>query len=92
MEVRGRIPEWNEFNALEIDHIADYTIPQYGDAPNDFMSTTSAHDVEQQIIKYTKRFGSNQRGFNDQQLDLLKIAHYCCILYFKRIKERNNGA
>ena len=30
-----RTKDWNEFAAKMADHIENYTVPQYGDAPND---------------------------------------------------------
>lgn len=84
----NRSIEWSEFSAIVDDHIEGYTVPQYGDYPNDSVAEWSAHDCETQIKKYVTRIGSNQRGFDDQQLDLLKIAHYACLVYNKRIQEK----
>lgn len=83
MSYRG--DEWDRFSGVVQNHIEDYTIPQYGDGPNDFVETMSDGDVELQITKYVKRFGNNARGQEEAQRDLVKIAHYCAILYSKRI-------
>ena len=79
--------EWSDFSNKVLDHIDGYTVTQYGDMPNDQASEWTAHDVEQQIKKYTNRISTGQRGFEERQRDLLKIAHYCAILHAKRIKE-----
>jgi hypothetical protein len=83
--VRG--VEWADFAALVMQHIEEYTVPQYGDAPNDQASGFSAHDIAVNLQRYVNRLESNRRGKEESQRDLLKIAHYCAILYFKRAKE-----
>ena len=83
----NRALEYNDFSFKVVDHIENYTVLQYGDAPDDNVENWSARVVEQQIEKYVKRFGSNARGFEESQRDLLKIAHYCAILHNKRLKE-----
>jgi hypothetical protein len=76
--------EWHEFSELVADHIDTYTIPQYGDAPDDQASAFSAHDMAVNIRRYVNRLESSQRGPDERQRDLLKIAHYCAMLYFRR--------
>nr|DAK17428.1 MAG TPA: hypothetical protein [Caudoviricetes sp.] len=70
-----RTKDWNEFAAKVADHIENYTVPQYGDAPNDNVEVWSAQDCIAQIQKYAARFGNNQRT-GQEELDLMKIAHY----------------
>lgn len=70
-----RTKDWNEFAAKVADHIENYTVPQYGDAPNDNVESWSAQDCIAQVQKYAARFGSNQRA-GQEELDLMKIAHY----------------
>ena len=70
-----RTKDWNEFAAKVADHIENYTVPQYGDAPNDNVEAWSAKDCIAQIQKYAARFGANRR-VGQEQLDLMKIAHY----------------
>lgn len=86
----NRANEWNDFTPLVEDHIENYTVPQYGDAPNDNVAGWSARDCEKQIEKYVKRFQGNARGPEESRRDLLKIAHYCCLTYNKRIQEEAN--
>ena len=70
-----RTKDWNEFAAKVADHIENYTVPQYGDAPNDNVESWSAQDCIAQVQKYAARFGTNQRA-GQEELDLMKIAHY----------------
>ena len=77
---RGK--EWKAFSDIIAEHIERYTIPQYGDAPNDHASTWSREDMQKQIEKYIKRQGRNIRPDQDN-LDLIKIAHYAAMMYFK---------
>lgn len=70
-----RTKDWNEFASKVADHIENYTVPQYGDAPNDNVESWSAQDCIAQIQKYAARFGTNQRT-GQEELDLMKIAHY----------------
>jgi hypothetical protein len=80
----NRSREWAEFAALALQHIEEYTVPQYGDAPDDQASGFSEHDIAANMRRYVNRLESNARGPEEAQRDLLKIAHYCAILYFKR--------
>lgn len=70
-----RTKDWNAFAAKVADHIENYTVPQYGDAPNDNVESWSAQDCIAQVQKYAARFGNNQRT-GQEELDLMKIAHY----------------
>lgn len=70
-----RTKDWNEFATKVADHIENYTVPQYGDAPNDNVESWSAQDCIAQVQKYAARFGTNQR-VGQEELDLMKIAHY----------------
>lgn len=70
-----RTKDWNEFAEKVADHIENYTVPQYGDAPNDNVESWSAQDCIAQVQKYAARFGTNQRA-GQEELDLMKIAHY----------------
>lgn len=70
-----RTKDWNEFATKVADHIENYTVPQYGDAPNDNVESWSSQDCIAQIQKYAARFGTNQRA-GQEELDLMKIAHY----------------
>lgn len=82
MTNRGQ--EWGKFSALVAAHVDGYTVPQYGDAPDDAVSRFSEHNIAMNLRRYVNRLETSQRGQAEAQRDLLKIAHYCAILYFKR--------
>lgn len=77
-----RVNEWNAFAEQVAEHIQHYTIPQYGDAPDDQVASWTAEHCANQISKYATRFGSNARAGQDR-LDMLKIAHYACLAVAK---------
>jgi hypothetical protein len=77
---RGR--EWIEFSNEVLNHVEEYTVPQYGDKGSDNVTDYDAKDCVLQIRKYATRFGSNQR-IDQESLDLLKIAHYSCLAHTK---------
>ncbi len=79
--------EFLKFTSDVIQHIENYTIHQYGDAPDDQISEWSAADCIISIKKRVSRHGRNSRKGQDK-LDLLKIAHEACIAYFK-LKDYN---
>jgi len=66
-----------------LTHVDTYTIPQYGDAPDDMVESWSAEHVRNQMDKYIKRMANNGRGHEDNLLSCLKISHYACILMDK---------
>lgn len=79
---RGK--QWQEFSDRVLQHIETYTIPQYGDMPDDQASNFELRDIVQNMRRYINRAETNQRGQEDQERDCLKIAHYACILLAKR--------
>ena len=78
---RGR--EWLRFSDLVINHIEEYTVPQYGDHPHDQATGWSVDSILENIERYKNRWKDNARGKQDNLLALLKIAHYACLAYFK---------
>lgn len=81
----NREQEWVDFAEKVRSHIVDYTIPQYGDAPDDSVQSWSYDDCLTSIKKYTARFGTNTREGQDL-LDLMKIAHYACLAFNKHVE------
>ena len=75
----NRGQEWIEFAKAVLEHIDSYTVPQYGDSPNDAVSKFSNEQIISSIERYCARFGKNAREGQDK-LDLMKIAHYAAIL------------
>ena len=81
--IRGQQFEW--FANQVIEHIETYTVPQYGDYPNDQVEEWTPELCIAQIGKYSARFGKNSRE-GQELLDLIKIAHYAQIAYSKMKK------
>jgi hypothetical protein len=80
-----RAMEWVNFSARVINHIEDYTVPQYGDLPDDQVSEWTAAQCVENVKRYCNRFGKGQRGSEEELRDLLKMAHYACLAYSKSV-------
>lgn len=78
-----RCLEWRIFSRIVEDHIRTYTIKQYGDAPDDQLEEWTPEQCIEAIKRYCNRFSTNARGEDETLRDLLKIAHYACVCYFK---------
>jgi len=78
----NRIIEWDWFEGLVRKHIREYTVPQYGDYPNDQMTTASKEDIIHNMKRYINRALTNARP-EEAERDIIKIAHYCAILLSK---------
>ena len=83
----GRQQEWQDFSKKVEDHIVNYTIPQYGDHPNDQLTNWKFEDCITSIKRYANRATSNSRGAEETKRDMLKIAHYACVA----LSKLNNG-
>jgi len=79
-----RVDEWNKYSEIVSGHIENYTIPQYGDAPDDMISTWSVDDCIKAIKRYCDRSSVSQRGELESLRDLVKIGHYACIALNKK--------
>ena len=66
MSNRGN--EWMGFAEVVDEHIENYTVPQYGDMPEDQMTTASLDDIKHNIKRYMNRLGSNARGEKESML------------------------
>ena len=74
--------EWKTFSEDVLTHVDNYTVPQYGDIGEDEVSNWTEKDCILAIKKYLARFGRNSRKGQDT-MDMLKIAHYACLIYNK---------
>ena len=83
--VRGH--EWADFAKDVLTHVENYTVPQYGDAPDDQASEWGLDEIKAQLQRYVIRIGKGARGPEEAARDCLKIAHYACLLAGKI----NNG-
>ena len=87
MSIRG--DDWLNFSKKVSEHIETYTVPQYGDKNNDQASEYEPEEFILQIKKYIARFNKNSRPCQDE-LDLLKIAHYAQMTY-TLVQERKDA-
>lgn len=83
-----RQSQWAIFANLVGKHIDKYTVPQYGDYPNDQATTFTDEEIISQFKRYVNRLNSNARGPEEAERDLFKIAHYAALLHFKRYHHR----
>ena len=81
-----RCLEWRLFSKAVEEHVRMYTVPQYGDAPVDQAEGWTPEQCMEAVKRYTNRFNSNARGSDEQIRDMLKVAHYSCLAYFKLCK------
>lgn len=81
----NRLLLWDCFSEEVARHVEEYTVPQYGDFPDDNVASWSADDCVKQIQKYVNRIDSNSRGELEATRDLLKIAHYASLVWCKRL-------
>ena len=58
-----------------LDHIEEYTIPQYGDEGEDQVSEWTVEDCLKAVKRYIARYGRNSRE-GQQSLDFKKMAHF----------------
>jgi len=76
-----REKEMVQFAAMVASHIRSYTVPRYGDWPEDLATDMTLEQGIGQIKKYAQRFGHDARG-DERQADMIKIAHYACMIYW----------
>lgn len=69
-----------------ISHIDGYTVPQYGDSPDDNVELWSSEDCHKQAEKYIKRRNTSRRP-DEKKLDILKAVHYLQMAYEKMENE-----
>lgn len=74
---------WDTFASIVAMHVAEYSVPQYGDYPTDQLTNYTADDCMKAIQRYANRWGNNARGEDESLRDLLKIAHYAQTAYYK---------
>ena len=79
----NREVEFYHFAMVVQGHIDRYTIPQYGDYPNDPVEDWTAEECLLAIQKYAKRHKVEQRGRIETLRDIAKIAHFACLTFDK---------
>lgn len=73
--VSKRGQAWLKFASKVLQHIEEYTVPQYGDEGEDIATDYKVEDSLNGAKKYIARFGRNARD-GEQFRDFLKAAHY----------------
>lgn len=68
---------------ITLDHIANYTVKQYGDKPHDEVEAWTPEQCVLAIQKYTKRFSTGSRGRLETLRDMIKIIHFATIAFWK---------
>ncbi len=86
--IRGR--EFSRFAELVVDHIENYTVPQYGDKGEDQCTNYSIDDCIKQAQKYLARYGRNARE-GQEELDFKKAAHYIQMAYTMHHEKKERG-
>ena len=71
--IRGA--NWLKVSERVLRHIEDYTVPQYGDAPNDAIEGWSIEECFKQTERYLSRRNTSMRP-KEKALDILKSIHY----------------
>lgn len=77
----NRTNQFKVFAGKVEEHIENYTVKQYGDAPHDQLSTATRDDVVYNIKRYVARLNTGCRGRVEAKRDVLKLAHYLQVLY-----------
>jgi len=75
--------EFITFSEITKSHINNYTIPQYGDKPDDEIESCTPEQCVRAIQKYARRFGAERRGRLEELRDMVKIAHTACVAFYK---------
>lgn len=82
-----RLDEWKNFSNIVGQHIENYTVAQYGDFPDDQVTNWTVEQCFDSISRYVNRRNSNRRGELESMRDMVKIAHFVCMAFNKRIAE-----
>jgi hypothetical protein len=81
MSKRGT--EWWVFSEIVSSHIENYTVPQYGDAPNDPVEVWTPAQCMDSVKRYANRIDTNSRGRLETLRDMAKVAHFACMAFGK---------
>lgn len=80
-----RLEEWKAFSEIVEQHIENYTVKQWGDKGEDQATGFTPEQCFDSIQRYINRRNSNRRGDLESFRDLVKIAHYTCMIFEKKI-------
>jgi hypothetical protein len=87
----NRLDDWLSFGGYVSKHIEEYTVPQYGDKPDDQASEFTIEECLAHVKRYINRYGKNQRGRDDQEKDFYKMAQYVQIAWDKWMDANCDG-
>ena len=79
----NRRAEFVAFAFIVLDHVSNYTVKQYGDAPNDPVEEWTPEQCMDSVKRYANRISSNRRGKLEILRDMVKIAHFACLAFSK---------
>ena len=82
MKLSKRGQAWTKFAEEVVNHIENYTVPQYGDEPDDNVEEWDSYDCIKQVVKYLNRVKTCQRP-GEEKRDLMKMAHYIQLAHQK---------
>ena len=85
-QLSDRGKDWIWFSGHVITHIENYTVPQYGDKPDDPVEDWSPDQCMKAIEKYARRHGNNSRE-GQELIDCFKIAHFAQLTFLKLLEE-----
>ncbi len=77
---RGK--DFLDFSLNVWDHIENYTVPQYGDFPDDYIAERPIEECVFAIQRYLARIGRQSRK-GEGKLDMVKVAHYAQLIHDK---------
>jgi len=77
----NRLRFWQDFAGMVDEHIEEYTVPQYGDYPEDQLMDFEVRDIIKNMQRYLNRFESGARGIDETKRDCFKLAHYSSELW-----------
>ncbi|MGE3550580.1 MAG: hypothetical protein AB7I29_11870 [Geobacter sp.] len=90
MEMTNRGKEWQDFAGEVFEHVNNYTVPQYGDKPDDQLEEWTVEDCIKQVQKYLNRYDKNVRP-GQQDMDFKKAAHYLQVAASKHKERESQG-
>lgn len=80
---------WMAFAKEVLNHIENYTIPQYGDSPVDQITEWTPEECLLAVKKRLARYGRNSRP-GQQELDFKKMAHEVSIAFEKYVESKGD--
>lgn len=83
MPKSNRLERFHQVADICAYHIETYTVPQYGDFPDDQLTEMRLSDIKHDLQRYINRMGRNSRGPHESMRDMLKVMHYAAEAYLK---------